>query len=146
MATSTLVQFLAPGEAGDTSHRRQTETYIAGGTIVAGDVVAFDAGGQTNADRALYVVQAGIVATGNGLAAGVALNAAAAGEGVKVVVAGYAEDVNCAAGVAAGAVVNAAGTTAGQVEAAANTDLAVFGVTLEAEAGGTVDMIIYKQF
>ena len=146
MATSTLVQFLAPGEAGDTSHRRQTETYIAGGTIVAGDVVAFDAGGQTNADRALYVTQAGIVGTGNGLAAGVALNAAAAGEAVRVVVSGYAENVNCAAGVAAGAVLTAAGTVAGQVEAAANTDLAVFGVALEAEAGGTIDLIVYKRF
>ena len=146
MATSTLVQFLAAGEAGDTSHRRQTETYFAGGTIAAGDVVAFDAGGQTNADRALYVVQAAITATGNGLAAGVALNDAASGEQVRVVVAGYAEDVNCDAGVAAGAVVNAAGTTAGQVEAALATDTVVFGVTLEAEAGGTVDMIVYKRF
>ena len=145
MATSTLIQFLSSGEAGDTSHRRQTETYLAGGTIVAGDVVAFDTS-KTGADRAMYVTQAGIVATGNGLAAGVALNAAAAGEAVRVVVAGYAEDVNCAAGVAAGAVLNAAGTAAGEVEAAANTDLAVFGVALEAEAGGTIDMIVYKQF
>jgi hypothetical protein len=29
MATSTLIQFLAPGEASDTSHRRQVETFIA---------------------------------------------------------------------------------------------------------------------
>ena len=145
MATSTLIQFLASGEAGDTSHRRQVETYIAAGTIAAGDVVAFD-DSQTGADRALYVEQAGIVATGNGLAAGVALEAAASGEQVRVIVAGYAEDVSCAAGVATGAVVNAAGTAAGQVEAAAATDTIVFGVTVEAEAGGSVDLIVYKRF
>jgi hypothetical protein len=145
MATSTLIQFLAPGEAGDTSHRRQTETYIASGAIAAGDVVAFD-DGQTGADRALYVEQAGIVATGNGLAAGVATAAAAAGEQVRVIVAGYAEGVSCAGGVATGAVVNAAGTAAGQVEAAVASDTAVFGVTVGPEAGNRVDMIIYKRF
>ena len=145
MADSTLIQFLASGEAGDTSHRRQTETFLAGGAIAAGDVVAFDTS-KTGADRALFVVQAGIVATGNGLAVGVALAAAAANEAVRVVVSGYAENVSCAGGVASGAVVNAAGTAAGQVEAAAATDTAIFGVTLEAEAGGSVDMIVYKQF
>jgi len=145
MADSTLVQFLASGEAGDTSHRRQTETFLAGGAIAAGDVVAFDTS-KTGADRALFVVQAAIVATGNGLAVGVALAAAAANEPVRVVVSGYAENVSCAAGVASGAVVNAAGTAAGQVEAAAATDTAIFGATLEAEAGGSVDMIVYKQF
>ena len=145
MATSTLIQFLAAGEAGDTSHRRQVETYIAAGTIAAGDVVAFDPT-QTGADRTLYVEQAAIVATGNGLAAGVALDGAAAGEQVRVIVAGYAEDVSCAAGVATGAVVNAAGTAAGQVEAALATDTIVFGVTVEAEAGGSVDLIVYKRF
>jgi len=145
MATSTLIQYLAAGEAGDTSHRRQVETYIAAGTIAAGDVVAFDRT-QTGADRTLYVEQAGIVATGNGLAAGVALDGAAAGEQVRVIVAGYAEDVSCAGGVAAGAVVNAAGTAAGQVEAALATDTIVFGVTVEAEAGGSVDLIVYKRF
>ena len=145
MATSTLIQFLAAGEAGDTSHRRQVETYIAAGTIAAGDVVAFD-DSQTGADRALYVEQAGIVATGNGLAAGVALDGASAGEQVRVIVAGYAEDVSCAAGVATTTVVNAAGTAAGQVEAAAATDTIIFGVTVEAEAGGSVDMIVFKRF
>lgn len=145
MATSTLIQFLAAGEAGDTSHRRQVETYIAAGTIAAGDVVAFD-DGQTGADRALYVEQAAIVGTGNGLAAGVALDGAAAGEQVRVIVAGYAEGVSCAGGVATATVVNAAGTAAGQVEAAAATDTAVFGVTVGPEGGGTVDLIVYKRF
>ena len=127
MATSTLIQFLAAGEAGDTSHRRQVETYIAAGTIAAGEVVAFDRT-QTGADRTLYVEKAGIVATGNGLAAGVALDGATAGEQVRVIV------------------VNAAGTAAGQVEAALATDTIVFGVTVEAEAGGSVDLIVYKRF
>jgi len=43
-------------------------------------------------------------------------------------------------------VVNAAGTAAGQVEAALATDTIVFGVTVEAEAGGSVDLIVYKRF
>lgn len=145
MATSTLVQLLASGEAGDTSNRRQVETFLASGAITAGDVVALD-DGKTGADRALYVEQAAIVGTGNGLAVGVALNTVVADEQVRVIVAGYAENVSCAAGVASGAVVNAAGTAAGQVEAAAATDTVVFGVTVEAEAGGTVDMIVYKRF
>ena len=145
MATSTLVQFLASGEAGDTSHRRQVETYLASGAITQGDIVAFD-DSKTGADRILYVEQAGIVATGNGLAAGVALETVAADEQVRVIVAGYAEDVSCAAGVATATVVNAAGTAAGQAEAAAAGDTAVFGVTVEPEAGGTVDLIVYKRF
>ena len=67
MATSTLVQFIAAGEGADTSNRRQVETFIAGGTIVAGDVVALDTT-QTGADKVLYVIQAANVATGNPLA------------------------------------------------------------------------------
>jgi len=147
MATNTILQKLDGGSdfGASTSHRRQTETYIASGTITAGDVVAFD-DGKTGADRVLYVEQAAINATGNGLAAGVALSDAEADEPVEVVVAGYVEDVSCAGGVATGTVVNAAGTAAGQVEAAVAADTVVFGVTVEAEAAGRVDMIVYKRF
>jgi hypothetical protein len=148
MATSTILQTLNPAANGglaSASHRRQVETYIASGTIAKGDVVAFD-DGKTGADRALYVEQAGIVATGNGLAAGVALNDAVANGYVQVVVAGYVESVSCAGGVGTAAVVNAAGTAAGQVEAAAATDTVVFGVTVGPVAGSRVDMIVFKRF
>ena len=55
MATSTLIQFLEAGEAGDTSNRRQVETFIAGGAIAAGDWVQLDTG-ETGADRVLQVL------------------------------------------------------------------------------------------
>ena len=150
MATSTLIQFLASGEAADTSHRRQVETFIAGGTIAALDVVGSDAT-QTGADKALYVTQAANVGTGNALAIGVALNAASAGEAVRVVVAGYVADVNCAGGtIAAGAALSAGSTAAGEVETAAAADTAgCFGVALEAKSATTanrVAIMVKKQF
>ena len=150
MATSTLIQFLASGEAADTSHRRQVETFIAGGTIAALDVVGSDAS-QTGADKALYVTQAANVGTGNALAIGVALNAASAGEAVRVVVAGYVADVNCAGGtIAAGAALSAGSTAAGEVETAAAADTAgCFGVALEAKSATTanrVAIMVKKQF
>ncbi len=104
MATSTLVQFLGDGitsptgAGADTSNRRQVETFISGAAIIKGDVVMLDTS-KTGADRVLYIKQCANVATGNPLAVGVALNAAAAaGEQVRVVVAGYAADVDCAGG------------------------------------------------
>ena len=103
MATSTLIQFLGDGitsptgAGADTMNRRQVETFISGAAIVAGDVVMLDTT-KTGADRALYIKQASAVATGNPLAIGVALDAAAAaGEQVRVVVAGYVAGVNCSA-------------------------------------------------
>ena len=151
MATSTLIQFLASGEAADTSHRRQVETFIAGGTIAALDVVGSDAS-QTGADKALYVTQAANVGTGNALAIGVALNAASAGEAVRVVVAGYVADVNCAGATigAAGLPLSAGSTAAGEVEASAASDTAgCFAVSLEAKSATTanrVAIMVKKQF
>jgi len=143
MATSTLVQFIDAGEGADTSNRRQTETFLAGGTIVAGDVVALDTT-QTGADRVLYVIQAANVATGNPLAVGVSLNAAASGEQVEVVVSGYVADVNCAGGTigAAGLPLSAGKTAAGEVDASANTDTAgLFAVSLEAKGATTANKV-----
>lgn len=151
MATSTLIQFLDAGEGSDTSNRRQTETFLAGGAIAALDVVAFDST-QTGADKALYVTQAANVATGNGLAVGVALNAAAAGEQVEVVISGYVADVNCAGGTigAAGVALSAGKTAAGEVDASAAGDLAgCFAVSLEAKGATTankVAILVKKQF
>ena len=148
MAGSTLLQKL-DGETdfgASTSNRRQVEIFLASAAIVKGDVVQFD-DTKTGADRALYVKKAATTATGNGLAVGVAIEAAtAAGDLVRVVIAGYAEDVKCAAGVGAGTVVNAAGAVAGEVEPAAAGDLMLFGVGLESVADDSVDMIVYKRF
>ena len=151
MATSTLVQLLEAGEGVATSNRRQVETFIAAGTIAAGDVVAFDAT-QTGADRALFVLEAANVATGNPLAVGVALEAAASGEQIRVVISGYVEGVDCTAGTigAAGVALSAGKTAAGQVDAAAATDLAgCFAVSAEAKGATTANKVavyVKKQF
>jgi len=151
MADSTLIQSLIIGATADQSHRRQIETFLAGGTIVAGDVVSSEPS-KTGPDKALYVIQAANVATGNALAIGVALDAAAAGDRVRVVVSGYVEGVNCTAGTigAAGLALSAGKGAAGQVNASANTDLAgCFGVSLEAKGATTankVAMMVKPQF
>ena len=157
MATSTLIQFLGDGITsptsieGDTSNRRQVETFISSAAIVAGDVVGLD-NTKTGADRVLYVKQAANVGTGNALAVGVALDAAAgAGEQVRVVVSGYAADVNCTNGtIASGAALSAASAAAGEVETAAAGDTAgLFAVALEAKGATTANKVaihIFKRF
>lgn len=151
MATSTLIQSLIAGADADQSHRREVETFIAGGTIAALDVVGSDSS-QTGTDAALYVTQAANVATGNALAIGVALHAATAGQRVEVVTSGYVADVNCAGGTiaAAGAALSAGKTAAGEVETSDATDTAgCFGVALEAKSATTanrVAILVKKQF
>lgn len=156
MATDTLIQYLeATDSAGNAlgsaaSNRRQTETFIAGGTIVAGQVVMTDIS-KAGSAKAITVVQASLVATGQPLAVGVALRAATAGQRVEVVVAGYVEDVDCTAGtILAGAPLSAGKTAAGEVETSAATDLAgCFAVALEAKGATTANKVaicVKKQF
>jgi hypothetical protein len=105
MATSTDIQYL--GAVGDPSagnddgqsYRTQIETFLAGGTIGAGDAVAFDSS-KTDEQKVLYVIEA--TAAAGALVVGIALNAAAAGEKVAVVVAGFCNSANVATGVAVG--------------------------------------------
>ena len=150
MATSTLLQKLdlaAEGFGASTSHRRQVETFLAGGAIAAGDWVAFDTT-KTGADRVLTVIEAVGGGTGTGLTCGVALEAATAGARVNVVVAGYVEGASVANAVAAAGislVVDA--TAAGQAVAIAAGDLApACGVSLEAAAGNLCDVWVFKNF
>ncbi len=147
MATSTLIQFLSEGAAGDTMHRRQTETFLANGAITKGDWVQVDAS-KTGADRMLFVVEAGGNATGNGLVVGVALTTVAAGAQVEVVIQGYVEGAsvaNAVAGAAVPLVVDA--TSPGQAVAIAAGDLAPpCGISLEAAAGNLCDVMVYKNF
>ena len=158
MATQNVIQYLEedrysalPGGATEavgpeSMNRRQTETFIASGTIAAGDVVAFDTG-KTGADRVLYVAQAGVVANGNGLCVGAAVRAATAGEKVEVVVSGYA-DVKTHGTVTAANMLTAGGTSAGTVDGRVAADISpAFGITLEARTGaGTVAAWIYKKY
>ncbi len=100
MATSTLIQYLQPGEGADTSNRSEVETFFAGGTIAKGDAVAFDLS-KTGADKVLYVIEA--TAAAKALIVGVALNNAVAGAKVDVVISGYVAEADVATGVTAGA-------------------------------------------
>ena len=137
---STPHHYLAEGASAGT--RRESVIYLASGTIVAGDVVMFDPS-KTGTDRALFVIQAGNVGTGNALACGVALGSASAGERVEVVIAGYVEGVNCTAGtIVAGAALAAASAAAGQVETSAPGDTAgIFGVAIEAKGAVTANKV-----
>ena len=114
MATSTLIQFLGPGEGQNTSNRSQVETFLAAGTIAAGDAVAFDLS-KTGADKVLYVLEA--TGGAKALIVGVALNAAVAGDKVEVVVGGYVDSADVATGVTAGAQLSGS-ATAGRLQQA----------------------------
>ena len=150
MATSTLVQFLEAGEPASTSNRRQTETFIAGAAITAGDWVQVDTS-QTGVNKVLFAIQASAAfANGNPLVVGVALTAAAAaGDTVEVCIAGFVESANVAAAVnAPGIALVVDNTSAGRAVALAAADTAgACGVSLAAASVGNVgSVLVYKQF
>lgn len=146
MATSTLVQFLGAGEAGATSNRSQIETYLAGGTIAAGDWVSFDTS-KTGADRVLYVktvdTSGGAVLIGVPTV-GVALSAAVAGDQVRVVVAGYVENAKVATGSTAGLALTLDTTSSGRATIADAANVNICGVALEDAASNLADCYVLK--
>lgn len=92
MGTNTNLQTLNPASAGglaSASHRRQEQTFLAGGTIAAGAAVMFDVSQTEDADKVLYVVQAPAATA----AIGASLESAsvAAGETVRVCLGGVCE-------------------------------------------------------
>jgi len=158
MATSTLIQYLETAQVtglgvsapvgASTSDRSQTETFLAGGTIAAGDFVSLDTS-QTGANKALYVV---VVDTSGGAVAlgvptvGVALKAADAGDKVEVCIAGYCKSANVATGTAAGVALALDTTTSGRAVAAdaANCNLAA--VSLTVAASNKAEVMVLKHF
>lgn len=151
MSTSSLIQFLQAGSPAETSNRRTVETFLAGGTITAGDVVMWDTS-QASADRVLYVVRSALRALGQPLACGVAIDSAVAGDQLRVVTSGYAV-ANCAAdtgSIVVGDPLVASVVTAGEVEVRVAADTArAFGVALEAADATTanfVEICVYPQF
>ena len=110
--------------------------FLAGGTLVAGDVMAFDTS-QTGEDQTKYVVQGGL----NGYAVGVALEAATSGGVVRVLVGGYCEGVNASGGgtIGAGDSLTAIASGAVDVYAAAAVD-PVLAVALDDESGSAVTL------
>jgi hypothetical protein len=134
MATSTLIQFLSSGEAAPGGpNRTQVETFIAGGTITAGDAVALDLS-KTGADKALYVVEA--PANAGAIVVGIALNSAVAEGDVAVAITGYVNVADVETGVAAGQALYV-GATAGRLAAFKNAATSVNGVFFSAVQTGT---------
>jgi hypothetical protein len=133
MATNTLIQYLQPGEAGNTMNRGQVETFLAGGTIALGEAVALDLT-QTGANKALYVVEA--PASAGAIVVGVALAAATAGQTVNVVVSGYVDVADVETGVAAGQALYV-GATAGRFAAFKNAATSTQAVFISAPVTGT---------
>jgi len=119
---ATYVTDYLAGTQGLADKRQEIVSFIAGGSIAAGDAVAFDTT-QTTTGIVNVVVKAGVVATGNPLAVGVALGAASYGGVVQVVVAGLHPSANVLTGVTAGTALIAGKTTAGRLAdiAAAST-------------------------
>jgi hypothetical protein len=148
MATSTLIQFLGPGEAGDTSNRSQVETFLASSAIAKGDWVSLDTS-KPGADRCLYV---GVIDTSGGAVAlgvpviGVALEAASIDGEVRVVIAGYVAQANIATGTAAGIALALDTTTSGRAVAADAANVNLAGVSLAVAASNSAPCMVLKKF
>ena len=151
MATSTLVQLLAneaEGGTAATSHRTQSETFIANGAITLGDWVAFDTS-KTGSDRALYVIRAAGVATvGSQACIGVALATAGIGDQIRVCTAGYVDSANVAATTVAGSALIGPIGTAGraEIENPGTTSGGVIAVALAADTANIAPVIVFKRF
>ena len=124
----------------------QTLQMIAGGSILLGDVVAFDTT-QTGEDRVQVVVQAGTTATvGNARAFGFAAAAAVSGETVPVVVAGYFESANVDGATVAGSPLCGPVTAAGRAEVCAAAMTApVFAVALDADSSNVAPVFVFRR-
>jgi hypothetical protein len=124
----------------------QTLQMIAGGSITAGDVVAFDTS-QSGEDRVQVVVQAAGVATvGNARAIGFAQTSAVAGEAFPVVVGGYFANANVDGGTAIGtALVGPIGTAGQAALAAAASTAPVLAVALEADTTNVAAVYVLRQ-
>lgn len=161
MATSTLIQNLDTTFSSGTTYgtalsdRRQVETFIANGTITAGQWVALDfTASLSDGDKALKVVAAdGNAGAGAGITStaskvvGVALAGASAGGKVDVVVAGIAEAsvTESGAGINVGASL-VVSTTAGVAEIyAAASAFPICGVLVDtlAAGAGTATRTVY---
>jgi hypothetical protein len=117
--------------------RQKVETFIAGGSITAGDWVGFDVS-QSDSDRAAYVVQG----SADALTFGVALETATSGAKIRVVVKGYVEGALTDAGVSSGEALTS--HASGACDTYANTDTTpVIGVALETDSGTTCDVYVF---
>lgn len=149
MATTNIIQRLTDGDSADVLNRSQRERFRYTGVITAGDWVALDVS-QTGADRALFVKRHDGASPELTTVVGVALQGTAdldEGENsILVCVGGYAEDAKVNAAVAQGDLLIPESGAAGTAVAVTGTNPQVVGVALEAHAGGTADVWVFKQF
>jgi hypothetical protein len=155
MATSTLIQYLetsgtdaltgAPASVGTAAmDRRQIETFLAAGTIGAGDFVSLDASQTDDANKAVFVKPCDSADTSASCPVGVALAAATAGEKVEVVIRGVCEARTAA--VAQGDVLTHSATSGQAAVIAAATDPQI-AVALDATgAPATITVFVRGQF
>ncbi len=124
----------------------ETQAFLAGGSITAGDVVAFDTS-KTGSDAVAYVVQAATVATvGNSAAFGFAKNSASAGSLVQVVVGGYFASANVDGATVAGAPLCGPVTAAGRAEiCGAAMTAPVFAVALAADVSNVAPVYVFRR-
>ena len=157
MATNTLIQYLGTSQTtglgvsspvgGDVMDRSQTETFIAGGSITAGDWVIFDTS-ATGANRVLQVIQSPATA-GNPLVVGVATETVSSGAKVKVVIDGYWATANVVTGVLKGEAVTTSGATAGRAlkyATGTHTNTLPCGVALADAAANVAPVWVFKRF
>lgn len=145
------IQYLGTGENAGTLSRRTVQTFIASGTVTAGDWVMFDTS-KSDADRVLYVKQALDAGTlGQTLTVGVALQTSASGATVLVVTSGYVEGAAVATAVTKGQPI-IVGTTAGRARLAVVSDGTTAGdyipcgIALENAASNTCDVWVLPRF
>jgi hypothetical protein len=126
------------------SERSETLTFLASGTVTAGDWVSFDIS-KTGTDRVLYVKKCVKVALGAPLVCGVALETIATGLPVKICVSGYVAKAACDAGTAAGDLLVIV-TADGVGDPAATGDISFCGIALSAAAAGFCDAVVLPRF
>ena len=162
MATSTLIQNLNTGYVdgfgaavtGLTGimNRQQFETFLAGETVAAGDVVCLDLSKTADSDKALYVVKTDSAATSKKAVVGVVVGsvqsdgALTAGSKISVCIRGIAS-TKVSAAVAQGSYLSVS-ATAGQLDDTALAVTAPFGaIALEAAgAAGTIKAFVLGLF
>ena len=144
--TSTVLQSLLTDYTGSNiSARSVVETFIAGGTIAAGDWVGYDAT-QTGANKMLYVVTADNTLVS--LVAGVALEAASSGGFVRVCIEGYCASakVEDTSTVGATLIVSTASSADGIASVFLGTETAApIGELLSAPSGGLAQVRVFRK-
>lgn len=148
MKTDNIGQFtdVLTGTTSEPDTRQEVVSFVAGGSITAGDWVALDTS-QTGPNRVNTVVQAGVVSTGNPRTIGVAKNSASSGGVVEVVISGYVAEANILTGVTAGTALIGGKTTAGRAADIATTSLSgPCGVALGTAASNIGPCLVFKQF